>query len=162
MDAPDCPLCRKVAVRLDLPADEIVWSFPHSVALLGSWQYYHAYCILVARRHACELSGLSDAERRAYLDEMCLLARAIENEFRPLKLNYELLGNQVPHLHWHLFPRSADDPDRLKPVWLALDRAERDEAEARRLRTGSLDRLETKARLVRQLESLEAARAAPV
>lgn len=156
MDAPDCPLCRKVASWSELPADETVWRFPHSVALLGPWQYYHGYCILVARRHARELSGLSDAERRAYLDEMCLLARAIEGAFRPLKLNYELLGNQVPHLHWHLFPRSADDPDRLKPVWLALDRAERDEAEARRLKAGALERVETKARLMDALEALGA------
>ena len=90
---------------------------------------------------------------------MCLLARAIEETFRPLKLNYELLGNQVPHLHWHLFPRSADDAERLKPVWLALDRAERDEAEARRLKSGPLGRLETKARLVQKLDALGAARA---
>ena len=43
--------------------------------------------MLIARRHARELSGLGDAERRAYLDEMCLLARAIEEAFQPLKLN---------------------------------------------------------------------------
>jgi diadenosine tetraphosphate (Ap4A) HIT family hydrolase len=153
MDAPNCPLCRKVAAWSELPAVETVWRFAHSVALLGPWQYFHGYCVLVARRHACELSGLSDIERRAYLDEMCLLARAIEETFHPLKLNYELLGNQVPHLHWHLFPRSADDPNRLQPVWLALDRAERDEAEAQRLKTGRLPRPETKARLIERLES---------
>ena len=53
--------------------------------------------------------------------------------FAPLKLNVESLGNQVPHLHWHLFPRRADDPEKLKPVWLALDRADRDLAEKVRL-----------------------------
>src|ERR1700694_4734407 len=47
-----------------------------------------------------------------------------ENTYHPHKLNYELLGNQVPHLHWHLFPRSKQDADHLKPVWLALDAAE--------------------------------------
>lgn len=160
MDAPDCPFCRKLAAPL--PADEVVWAFPHSVALLGPWQYYHGYCVLIARRHARELSGLSDAERRAYLDEMCLLARAIEESFSPLKLNYELLGNQVPHLHWHVFPRSAEDPERLKPVWLALDRAERDEAEAQRLRTGPIERRETRARLAQRLEALGAPKGAPV
>jgi diadenosine tetraphosphate (Ap4A) HIT family hydrolase len=158
MEATDCPLCRKVSAPADLPADELVWAFPHSVALLGPWQYYHGYCVLVARRHARELSGLNDAERRTYLDEMCLLARAIEETFRPLKLNYELLGNQVPHLHWHLFPRSSDDAERLKPVWLALERAEHDEAEARRLKTGPLSRSETRAGLVQRLEMLGATR----
>ena len=105
-----CPFCQKVATLEALAADEHVWTFPHSVALLGPWQYYTGYCVLVARCHATELSQLSDNERRGYLDEMCLLARAIEAVFRPHKLNCELLGNQVPHLHWHLFPRALTDP----------------------------------------------------
>jgi diadenosine tetraphosphate (Ap4A) HIT family hydrolase len=138
MSASDCPMCRKVAA--ELPEHEVVWRFPHSVALLGPWQFYHGYCLLVSRTHATELSRLPEAERRAYLDEMCLLARAIETAFRPHKLNYELLGNQVPHLHWHLFPRYADDPDALRPVWLALDQAERDEPIRRRLEAGRPDR----------------------
>ncbi len=87
---------------------------------------------------------------------MCLLARAIEDCFRPHKLNYELLGNQVPHLHWHLFPRYSHDPEALKPVWLALDRADRDEAERRRLQAGPQDRPATAARLRRRLQELAA------
>ena len=147
MDVADCLFCRKLASLDELPPEESVWRFPHSVALLGSWQFYHGYCILVSRRHACELNQLGETERRNYLDEMCLLARAVEEAFRPHKLNYELLGNQVPHLHWHLFPRYREDPEALKPVWLALDRAERDEGERRRLATGPLDRQATAQRL---------------
>jgi diadenosine tetraphosphate (Ap4A) HIT family hydrolase len=151
-----CPFCRKLA-EPDGPSDaDVVWRFPHSLALLGTWQYYHGYCVLVARRHATELSALADAERRAYLDEMCLLAKAIEQRFRPHKLNYELLGNQVPHLHWHLFPRAAADPDRLQPVWLALDRAERDPAERRRLEADRDGRPATAAALLETLHRLGA------
>src|SRR5262249_44891790 len=117
MDRADCPLCRKLTSLDRLPPSEVVWQFPRSVALLGPWQYYHGYCVLVARTHVRELSELPDTERREYLVEMCLLAAAIESCFRPHKLNYELLGNQVPHPHWHLFPRSQDDPEALKPVW---------------------------------------------
>src|SRR5581483_972871 len=112
------------------------WEFPHSVALLGPWQFYHGYCVLVSRKHASELSQLAETERRGYLDEMCILAQAIEQCFRPHKLNYELLGNLVPHLHWHLFPRYLTDAERLRPVWPALDRAERDVSERQRLQTG--------------------------
>src|SRR5262249_39613799 len=129
---PDCPLCRKI---LSPPADEIVWEFPHSIAFLGPWQYYHGYCILVSRSHATELHRLADPERRAFLDEMVTLAGALEHCFRPRKLNYELLGNQVPHLHWHLFPRYENDPETLKPAWVAIDRAERDAGERKRLET---------------------------
>jgi len=31
-----------------------------------------------------------------------------------VKLNYETLGNALPHLHTHVMPRYADDP---KPGW---------------------------------------------
>jgi diadenosine tetraphosphate (Ap4A) HIT family hydrolase len=151
----DCPLCRKLA---DLPAAEVVWSFPHSVALLGPWQFYDGYCVLVSRRHAGELSQLEDGVRRAYLDEMCTLARAIEHSFHPAKLNYELLGNQVPHLHWHLFPRFAGDPDALRPVWLALDRAEHDPEARRRLQTGPRPPGQTIAALRQTLTALGAPR----
>ena len=151
MPSAECPFCLKLAHVDSLSREELVWQFPHSIALLGPWQYYLGYCILVARRHASELNQLSESERIAYLNEMCLLAKAIEAAFHPRKLNYELLGNQVPHLHWHLFPRYEHDPDALKPVWLRLERAERDETERQRLQTGPLERIEITRRLRNQL-----------
>src|SRR5438874_12901915 len=156
MSHDECPLCQKLLALDRLPASEVVWQFAHSVALLGPWQFYHGYCVLVARTHATELSQLPPAARRAYLDEMCLLAAAIEAAFRPHKLNYELLGNQVPHLHWHLFPRYPDDPNRMRSVWLALDRAEHDPETLRRLETGPRPRDAITAALREQLTRLNA------
>lgn len=152
----ECPFCRKLSSLEELPDDELVWQFPNSVALLGPWQFYSGYCVLVSRPHATELSQLPSLERAAHLEEMCLLARAIQTAFTPHKLNYELLGNQVPHLHWHLFPRYREDADALKPVWLALDRAEREPAERQRLQTGPIGRSETVERLRQALRSLDA------
>jgi diadenosine tetraphosphate (Ap4A) HIT family hydrolase len=158
MSASDCLFCRKLADLAGLPEHEVVWRFPHSVALLGHWQFYRGYCVLVCRQHAVELSGLAEATRRAFLDEMCLLAQAIEVSYLPAKLNYELLGNQVPHLHWHLFPRYADDPDARRPVWLALDRAEHDADWRRRLEAGAEDPATTTASLRQSLKGLGAPR----
>jgi diadenosine tetraphosphate (Ap4A) HIT family hydrolase len=154
-----CPFCEKLNALTNVADAELVWSFPHSVALLGTWQFYRGYCVLVCRRHATELSQLSAEDRRGYLDEMCLLARAIEVCRKPHKLNYELLGNQVPHLHWHLFPRYLDDPDRLRPVWLALDAAERDPVRRQALEGGSAERSATSADLRQALQQLGAPRA---
>jgi diadenosine tetraphosphate (Ap4A) HIT family hydrolase len=145
--ADPCPLCEKLKRLHELPGDDIVWQFAHSVAFLGPWQYYTGYCILVARAHHAELHLMPTDERSAFLEEMVLLAKAIETTFHPRKMNCELLGNQVPHVHWHLFPRRADDPETLKAVWLALDRAERDEGEKARLRTAAWSRPEIAARL---------------
>jgi diadenosine tetraphosphate (Ap4A) HIT family hydrolase len=154
MATADCPLCHKLLHLHELPDEDVVWQFAHSVALLGSWQAYQGYCVLISRRHATELSQLSDQERIAFLNEMCLLARAIELAFRPRKLNYELLGNQVPHLNWHLFPRSGADPEALKPVWLALERADGNPAERRRLQAATTSRAGTTAALRSTLRTL--------
>jgi diadenosine tetraphosphate (Ap4A) HIT family hydrolase len=48
---------------------------------------------------------------------MAVVAEAVFKAFRPRKVNYELLGNGAPHLHWHLFPRHADDARPRGPVW---------------------------------------------
>ena len=152
MADPSCPFCAKLADLDSIPDEEVVWRVPHSIALLGPWPCYRGYCILVSRRHATELNRLPVDERRAYLEEMCLLADAVETSFKPDKLNYELLGNQVPHLHWHVFPRSRRDPEAPKPVWLAIDRADRDEAERARLQSGTLDRARITAALRTELK----------
>jgi diadenosine tetraphosphate (Ap4A) HIT family hydrolase len=41
-----------------------------------------------------------------------------------LRVNYEILGNEYPHLHAHIFARYAREPDerRRSPVWLYPDR----------------------------------------
>lgn len=146
-----CPFCQKLSDAHGFSKNEEIWDFTHSVAILGPWQFYHGYCLLIARRHASELNELDERERRAFLEEMCVLAEAIQQTFRPRKLNYELLGNQVSHLHWHLFPRYETDADRLKPVWLTLDRAESDPVERRRLENGPIDRAATIEKLRRTL-----------
>jgi len=161
MTADPCPLCAKLADLAALPPGDVVWEFPHSVALLGPWQFYKGYCVLVSRSHATELNHLVVSERRGYLDEMCLLAWAIEKAVAPAKLNYELLGNQVPHLHWHLFPRSADDPNRLRPVWFALDEAERDPISRRQMQSEA-SRPDIAAALRAQLVLQSAPGSAPV
>ncbi|MFO0865839.1 MAG: HIT family protein [Gemmataceae bacterium] len=140
----DCPLCRKIAVP---PAEEVVWEFPHSIVFLGPWQHYQGYCVVVSRTHASEMHHLPEAVRHAFFEEMCVVSKAIETAFAPRKINVESLGNQVQHPHWHLFPRSAADPETLKTVWLALDRAEKDESEKRRLQNSQLPRQEIIARL---------------
>jgi diadenosine tetraphosphate (Ap4A) HIT family hydrolase len=90
---------------------------PASIAILGHDQFYRGYSVVIAKQHATELYHLPDAERRQYLDDMVGVAAAIDRAFRPRKMNYECLGNTVPHLHWHLFPRYAGDPNPKRPTW---------------------------------------------
>jgi diadenosine tetraphosphate (Ap4A) HIT family hydrolase len=57
---------------------------------------------------------LTDAEAAAYGSEVLRVGRALEAVLEPVKLNYDVLGNTVPHLHTHIVPRYADDP---RPGW---------------------------------------------
>ncbi len=119
-----CPFCQRLADTNREPPGELVWSFPHSVAFLGRWQHWQGYVVLVSRTHCREPIHLPANELSGYTEEMHLLARAVEKAFAPAKLNYELLGNQVEHPHWHIFPRSASEPERLQPVWVVISKAE--------------------------------------
>lgn len=117
-----CPMVQalETAETYRAPAGEVsrrVALLPSAVAVLGHDQYYRGYCLVIARRHATELYHLPDAESTAYFQDMLRVARAIDRAFGPRKMNYELLGNTVAHLHWHLFPRYADDPNPQRPIW---------------------------------------------
>jgi diadenosine tetraphosphate (Ap4A) HIT family hydrolase len=61
-------------------------------------------------RHIVEPTELTDEEAAGYWHETLQVARVLIAIYRPLKLNYETLGNTSPHLHTHLLPRYGDDP----------------------------------------------------
>ena len=65
-------------------------------------------------RHVAEPTELTTDEAARYWRELLEVGRAIEAAFRPVKMNYDLLGNSLPHLHTHVVPRYADDP---RPGW---------------------------------------------
>jgi diadenosine tetraphosphate (Ap4A) HIT family hydrolase len=80
-------------------------------------QFFPGYVLLVLRRHVTELYDLPAAERATLIEEVSRVAQALARVFRPVKMNYELLGNLVPHIHWHLVPRLATDPGLRAPIW---------------------------------------------
>jgi diadenosine tetraphosphate (Ap4A) HIT family hydrolase len=73
------------------------------------------YTVVVWRgRHVVEPTELGEEEASAYWLELLRVGRALEQHFDTVKLNYDTLGNSMPHLHTHVIPRYADDP---KPGW---------------------------------------------
>ncbi len=56
-------------------------------------------------RHIAEPTELTLAEAATYWQELLVVGRAIETVMEPVKLNYNILGNSVPHLHTHVIPR---------------------------------------------------------
>lgn len=113
MTAARCVMCRRVEEK----NDRWIAEFPLTVAYLNEDQFFAGYTLLIFKRHATELYHLERDKRAGMIEELSRLAEALETVFRPVKMNYELLGNQVPHIHWHLIPRLADDPLPRWPVW---------------------------------------------
>jgi diadenosine tetraphosphate (Ap4A) HIT family hydrolase len=68
------------------------------------------YCVAIWKHgHRAEPTELSDHEASTFWLEVLRVGRAIETQFAPIKMNYQTLGNGLPHLHTHLVPRYADD-----------------------------------------------------
>ena len=111
-----CEICHRIA-RFTPDNPYFVAELETGYAVLADNQFYPGYTIFLAKRCVPELHDLPRAERSRFLEEMALVAEAAFRAFAPRKLNYELLGNSVSHLHWHIFPRYADDPNPAWPVW---------------------------------------------
>ena len=99
------------------PSEARIVGFPLSDAYLHSDQSVLGWTLLVLRRHATELFDLTEAERAGLIEEVSALARAVATAFDARKVNYALLGNELPHIHWHIIPRRADDPNPRVPPW---------------------------------------------
>ncbi len=85
-------------------------------AMLQRARIQRGYTLVIWRgRHVTEPYELSDHEAAAYWLSVQKVAKALAAHYRPLKMNYETLGNTVPHLHTHLLPRFVEDPAPGRP-----------------------------------------------
>jgi diadenosine tetraphosphate (Ap4A) HIT family hydrolase len=85
---------------------------------LNLTQTYRGHCTLIFdARHACQLDQLTRAERTAFATDLLDAHGAVMSVVRPDHINLELLGNVVPHLHWHIVPRYFSDPRWGMPIW---------------------------------------------
>jgi diadenosine tetraphosphate (Ap4A) HIT family hydrolase len=97
--------------------DHFIADLGLSKAYLHDDQFFHGWTVVVFKRHATELFHLATTERIILMEEVNLVAKVVARVYEATKINYELLGNQLPHIHWHVIPRLAADPAPLEPVW---------------------------------------------
>lgn len=113
-----CPLCAEVAS--DAPENEegyVVADLPMSRLRLSVHQSVAGYCILICKRHVREPYELSREEQQAFFADLVGVGRVLEAVFGAAKMNFEILGNSVPHLHCHIKPRYYGDPAPGIPIW---------------------------------------------
>jgi diadenosine tetraphosphate (Ap4A) HIT family hydrolase len=116
-----CSMC--AAKRLDDSEAGIrILAGRFSDAYLQRANVRRGYTLVVWRgRHVAEPTDLEDKEASGYWREVLEVARALQQYYQPLKMNYETLGNTVPHLHTHLVPRYLENPAPGRPYPLSPD-----------------------------------------
>lgn len=75
------------------------------------------YCRVIWNDHVAEMTFLDDFERSRLMVAVWATEAAIRAVLAPDKINLASLGNQVPHLHWHVMARFGDDPFFPEAVW---------------------------------------------
>lgn len=131
---PSCPICRS-----GQPSDLIgelpsVWVNAPPLAPLPG------YVCVVAKRHVAEPFQLPQAEMEAFWSECMSVALVLHDLVHPLKMNYEIHGNSIPHLHLHLYPRLRGDPYEGRAIDGRSTDFERSPEDLARIR-GAIERL---------------------
>ncbi len=133
MDSADCPLCRDEGL-------DILWRDARCRVARVAHPDYPGYCQVLWDAHVREWTDLAPADRTHCLAVVSVVEEVLRTLLVPDKINLAALGNQVPHLHWHVIARFRDDAHWPDPIW------------APRRREGLLRSLD-RARLVRELEA---------
>lgn len=105
-----CPICDRGEPLHVIAEFTSVWITAAIAAPLPG------YVCIVAKRHAEEPYELPRDERLVFWEEAMRVAEAVATTIRPKKMNYEIHGNTIPHLHMHVFPRFAGDPFEGQPI----------------------------------------------
>lgn len=106
-----CPVC---SFELWHPIGEL------TVSVLGLYDdaRFPARCLLVLDAHADDLAALEPSVLHDFVDDAVEAARAIRSVTRADRVNYAVLGNTEPHVHFHLVPRKLEqDPVPTRPPW---------------------------------------------
>ena len=99
-----CPICRRRHPR------DVVATLPASWVTAPRQAPLPGYVAVVAKQHVVEPFELPPSAGRGFWNDVMLVAKCVAELFSPVKMNYELHGNTVPHLHVHIYPRYRDDP----------------------------------------------------
>jgi diadenosine tetraphosphate (Ap4A) HIT family hydrolase len=133
-----CSACDRVARIAEGRNPDFIATLAESHVTLADEQAYRGYCILLLKDHHEHVDELPLDRQIRLWEDVVRVAGVLRRELGPVRVNYACLGNFVPHVHWHVIPRYADDPELQHPIWvrpLAERRVALPEAERRQLVT---------------------------
>ncbi|MEO5826445.1 MAG: HIT family protein [Gemmatimonadales bacterium] len=110
VDGSACPICLR-----GQPLD-VVYELEATWVTMSEQAPMRGYACLVSRRHVVELHDLTNSEGAAFMRDVQRLSSVLATVPGAVKLNYEVHGNTLPHLHMHFFPRFRNDPFEGGPI----------------------------------------------
>ncbi len=110
-----CELCLS-------PGGVVLWQDARCCVVHVEEPGYPGFCRVIWNTHVREMSDLSDADRAHCMKIVFATERMLRKTMAPDKINLASFGNMVPHVHWHVIPRFADDPHFPQPIWGARQR----------------------------------------
>lgn len=111
----DCPLCLAAG-------EQVLWRNAELRIVLAADADYPGFCRVILNAHVREMSDLDAAAQARIMTVVFAVERVLREQLAPDKINLASLGNQVPHLHWHVIPRFVNDAHFPDPVWAARKR----------------------------------------
>lgn len=105
-----CELCERTG-------GELLWAGERCRVIYVDEAGYQGFCRVVWQAHVKEMTDLSEDDREHLMEVVFAVEAVLREQLDPLKINLASLGNVVPHLHWHVIPRFADDPHFPQPIW---------------------------------------------
>jgi diadenosine tetraphosphate (Ap4A) HIT family hydrolase len=104
----ECPMCEQGRAE-ETPHGIRVMSGEFADGYLARRGPQRGYIVVIwHRRHVAEPADLTTDEANGYSADVLRVGRAIRQHFGARKVNYETLGNGVPHLHTHVTARYAE------------------------------------------------------
>lgn len=133
---PQCQLCRS-------SGGELVWQDDVCRVVAVTDADYPGYCRVIWADHVAEMTDLPGAARRHLMSVVFAVEAALRRLTGCDKINLASLGNQVPHLHWHVIARHGDDRHFPETIWAppAREGCRRVAPEARALRAAIVQAL---------------------
>lgn len=110
-----CPFCEG-------PGGRVVFEGAKLRVIHAEEVGFPAFYRVIWRDHAAEFSDLSAADRVLCMEAATVVEQCLREHLAPVKINLAALGNMVPHLHWHVIARFADDTHFPGSVWAPVQR----------------------------------------
>lgn len=105
-----CPLCTPTS-------EKVLWSDEQFRVIGVTDPQCPGFVRLISQAHIAEVSDLPASLQTRMFSLLVAIESAMRQMLQPDKINLASLGNQVPHLHWHIIPRWKDDLFFPDSIW---------------------------------------------